>query len=277
MDPSRTEHKSACEGQVQLSNSKATFRSLFKFKPIDCYLDKLLTNAEIYFSGPQKLNDPSEGLLRFTAQQKLVDDGNAPSITEPKDDASYSSVHNTYYFCLTTSNTSIPMWSYYGGSHSGVCLEFDFSNAVEVNPTYAKRPWLIGTGSMTPRISVVNYQKHLEEYVLAPNGDPILGPDQQDQFGLSKLSCWEHEREVRLSLNRNPAESLQEALPPGMPWPFDKNRLTSIYFGLKTPPAEKQRILKLARAHKYNCAFFEAYEIAYENNNHAIKFRPYEE
>jgi len=251
------------------------FSRLYKFKPIDCYLDKMFANSEIFFSGGLLLNDPNESILRFAWQQVLADEGRGENRTVPLEPPVFSSVSNFYFFCMTKHSTSIPMWGHYGDSHRGVCIEFNFDMAVQQWPARPEKPWKIQSGNDTVFIGEVRYQEELDEFTLAPDGSPNLTPDQTDNFGFHKMNCWRGEDEVRMRLSGTSLPTVKAA-PKGIGWRFDKRSLTGVYFGIRTEKDEKERLWDLITSKGYTCNFFEGCDIAKEGDAFVVKFREYE-
>jgi len=251
------------------------FSRLYKFKPIDCYLDKMFNDNEIFFSGRLLLNDPNESILRFAWQQGFSRDGRREIEIFPLKPPVFSSVSNFYFFCMTKYANSIPMWGHYGDSHRGVCIEFNFDMAVQQWKSQPEKPWKIESDSGTVFIDEVRYQDELDEFILAPDGSPNLTPDQTDNFGFHKMNCWRGEDEVRMRLSGT-SDSTDEAPPKGIAWRFDKRSLTGVYFGIRTEKDEKERLWDLVTSSGYTCNFFEGCDIAKERDTFVVKFRKYE-
>lgn len=252
------------------------FSKLYKYKAIDKNLCELIAKNELFFSGRRLLNDPNEAILRFTNQQVLVKGGLCPNRTEVLKAPQYHGIDDYYFFCMSRELADIPMWGYYGDNHRGVCLQFDFGTAIRQWRDQPEKPWKIETDHGIPFIRDVHYQEDLDEFTLAPDGTPNLTPEQADEFGFNKLSCWSREQEVRMRLDQS-SIAKDETMPEGLHWRFEKKSLASIYFGVRTDKKNKAKLLDLTRSLGYDCAFFEGYDIKRVGSQQLIAFRPYVE
>ena len=242
---------------------------MFKFKKIDDYLFDILDNSEIFFSGHKLLNDPNESVLRFMQQQEI---NNNSFKNIQFDNPKYFTIDNEFYFCMTRDKKSIPLWSYYGDNHKGVCLEFDFSSAIIQYIDHPDWPLKIESEPYFPFINNINYMKTLDSFTLAPNGDLNLSFEETVNFGFNKLNCWEHEKEVRIKIIDNFATSNNE-LKNGINWKIKKEWLKGIYFGLCTNEIDKQKIISKAKSNNYSLNIYEGYNIIHDDKDFIIEYR----
>lgn len=135
------------------------------------------------------------------------------------------------------------------------------------------KPWKIDADHDVAFIRDVHYADHLDGYLLTPDGYPNLSPAESDMFGFSKLNCWSGEKEVRMRLTRNPT-TVNESMPKGIGWRFEKDALKAIRFGVRTEESEKSRIVRIARSHGYQCEFLEGYDIGKVGLQFRVLFRP---
>jgi hypothetical protein len=118
---------------------------------------------------------------------------------------------NTGVYCMSRRNNSILQWSYYGGGHSGLCLEFSVSKA-------SKPPFdqVVAVEYVNDRVSFDLFD------VIGPNNRNVLWPMVRKKF-----RDWDHEEEVRAFV---PTPGLRKFVP---------HALTGIVFGTKTTDANK--------------------------------------
>jgi hypothetical protein len=116
--------------------------------------------------------------------------------------------------CFSEENNNLLMWSHYGRAHTGFCIEFDTSCE-----TFGKQ-------------IQVEYSKNL------PSVNPIdisLNPEcpMREMLG-TKADCWAYEKEWRLvNLKGDTAARL------------DPGCITGVYFGLRTQPEQKARVMAI--------------------------------
>ena len=232
-----------------------TFQSLFKYKPIDIYLYELLIDGSLYFANRTKLNDPDEAVLHF--------------------ERGYASVDGMYFTCLSTKGDDHLLWSHYAGGHSGVCLEFDFGNAVIFQD--AKSPYKIENEVDEGAIWVdrVRYGKEFPRYLQSPDGESNLTFEEKQWFGFHKLTCWQSENEVRLRMTINEGSERSKIGKEGKKWKFRRSRLRAVYFGLRVQEPQRKLIMQLAKNHGYSCSFSRAVDVCYQQgeNRHVVCFR----
>jgi len=139
---------------------KAGKQSLFHFRRVldveDWLLEHLFVDGKLYHSAPSKLNDPFEckphyrkpdteeewkallvhifkvfrenGMREEEARRKVAENLIHPEILYQRLHQSGIETFAELRMCsFTTSNENLLMWSHYGASHTGICVEFDAS------------------------------------------------------------------------------------------------------------------------------------------------------
>lgn len=152
---------------------------LYKYKSLEKFdeVSDLLLTKRLYCPTPNQLNDPLEGVLGVDINDKLQD----LSFDEKFSKAfKYWMTHdkqiNSYRICSFSENpSSMLMWTYYGGGHSGMCLELDVSDYE----------------------NDIHRVKYVTE-ILNPNNSSIV------YLLTNKLDAWAHEKEYRWISNKNP-------------------------------------------------------------------------
>ena len=126
--------------------------------------------------------------------------------------------------CFTEVNDSMLMWSHYGNSHKGICVEYDFSKLTLNDPR--KR-------SLYP----VNYSEQFLDatsLLMDMKNAPLLAL----QASLYKSPEWSYEKEWRLII---PGGIIPDDSPYEVPQPV------RIYLGSKIAEIDKSKIIELAR------------------------------
>ena len=165
-------------------------------------------------------------LTRLLSNKMLPDDIEAVSTLLAKlaevDCELASRMNNLFLIgCLATSPKNRLMWSHYAESHSGFCVEYDFSKVkdhVALLPiVYSeKRPLMLWKASFD----------HSQETQKAEMDKMILGL-------LTKDKAWEYENEWRILIDSKMPADLQ--LP-----------ISAIYLGASISERNKKRLLKIA-------------------------------
>ena len=133
---------------------------LFKYRPANEFLFRLLSNKEIYHAGVESFNDPLEGIKAYKLEFGVDDieafferlGAHVEDESQRKAQQHQLVEHFTKHFeqfeemvrqhflddleqfgisCFTTKHDNFLMWSHYADNHRGVCLEFDFSKEVD--------------------------------------------------------------------------------------------------------------------------------------------------
>lgn len=184
-------------------------RYIYKYHNLNIHLIELLSNAELYLSSKNKLNDPLDSAFKINIENYLkLYIEKYPSIANNKEHLSLSQdvfkyqlengntdfldnindFQNGYNICSFTENSNNSlMWSHYTNNHSGVCLKFD----LDLDNNLKK--------SLYP----VRYLDELIE---------IREPSDFKKSLLVKLKDWEQEKEWRIISKKNKFNFNREAL-----------------------------------------------------------------
>lgn len=223
---------------------------LYKYKPLNTRTIQTIVNSVVYFALPDSLNDPFDCRLRPTSYEGTDEEYRAyftnlwkckPSDPmeisrrvdeviirkqlhrDPKSmDANWDEVQSSVnkrrgVFCLAADPANILMWSHYGDSHKGCCLEFStdanvFKAARKVNypPIYPNHRFLdfVGNDELLLNLTI-----------------------------FTKANLWEYEKEWRV---------LDDGKGAGL-CSFDQEALTGIIFGYWMPPEQKIMLHELVK------------------------------
>ncbi|NWH05625.1 DUF2971 domain-containing protein [Desulfobacter latus] len=224
----------------------------FKFRQINKRLIESLITGEVYFSSPEKLNDPFDcqidikkslkvaiGMVERNQKQILL------SIQE-RLDTLFSEVERDIttfgvWSCSLELKNSL-MWSHYGDEHRGICLTYKLSEkftdhtlgeVIGLHPVeYAENPitdWFIEQSKITGEPpSSMEFITSLIVKLL-----------------ISKDVCWKYEKEGRVI---SKTQGLKE---------IGKPALQQVCFGLRTPENDKNLIKHILSSHGYKATICE--------------------
>ena len=200
------------------------------------------------------LNDVIKEFIRITGFHKIAPTKISEALSKNRMLPRINVIDElTRVTCFCETNSSIPMWAYYGKNHTGVCVEFDTSLLRE---------------EQKQLIQPVQY---------SINRDP-------SNVHFHKSKEWDHEMEWRIILNeeKDPVEEFN---------PFDC--ITGIYFGVRydfsNDPENKMKWFKpdgfVAKNHSNYIRLIEAvkeqthpvtlYKASTDLTDYKINFTPY--
>jgi hypothetical protein len=161
---------------------------LYKYTPINKHSVENLQNSQLYLNNPRDFNDPFDCLLpkgqaieclfRENAKKLNID------VTKARDDF-YENINQLIdetirVGCLSEiCPTKTIMWSHYGNSHRGMCLEYDFSKCTDSDCNII-RPVMYSNAPIITKSNVIGYENMI---LLAL---------------LSKSNEWKDEKEWRI-------------------------------------------------------------------------------
>jgi hypothetical protein len=225
--------------------------TLYKYRKFDARTLSMLINKEIYFAGPENLNDPYDCQISITEaiwEAISIAKKRHPSsltlaklnlLTELADAAPKmeADIKGTGIFSLSRTCRNVLMWAHYADEHRGLCVGFRLSD--KFTALRDNSP-VVGTeqSGYFPNNPFVNYLVNMgitEELV------------PWDQFwfrvfsiGLvAKHNSWRYEQEVRIIRNQ-----------PGTEW-FQPKEIVEIVFGLNMDWDCKKTIIKLLSSSEF--------------------------
>ena len=213
---------------------------LYKYRGLNNFGLRLISNGELYFSSPDKLNDPLDcgffasavkaAVERVAGKElrdklkevlaRIVDDkitGDAASILEAVENRVKKA--GVLSFSLTASEPL--MWSHYANGHSGICVGID----KEYMEDFIEREWgpnkLIG-GQQVSYKEKPDFHEVIERYVRrGSNGKSIITDhmfvDIVIPVLLTKSKHWIYEQEYRIirrepGVVKIPEEAIKEVI-----------------------------------------------------------------
>ncbi len=197
----------------------------FKYKPINKYtIDSLIFNY-YWAASAESMNDVFEGdsVLDFV-EDKIKDIPLSPEkikFLQGNKDLVLSIKNTLGLFCLTQDSKNILMWSHYGDSFKGICIQYNDKILSKIKDassqvfkiSYAKK--------------IANKSFH-ELYTDKSDNNKLL---KETVIG-RKYICWEYEKEVRIIHDGVNA------------FDYDPEAIEAIYFGYKFPEEERLKIFK---------------------------------
>lgn len=213
----------------------------FKFKPVNKYLIESLVRPSIYFPAPDKLNDPFDCSLdirksfRYAAEvstgnrRKSLEAALASGVLLELFAGQFQEIGVCSFSLLLEGSFDEPLlWSHYADSHKGVCLLYRFPEAFLDDPKK-----IIGVDTVQYGINVLT--DWLVNSVIQPNegDDFVIGLVKA--YLTAKNKPWEYEKEARIIRTTHGALDIPRGF------------LEQVCFGLRTPQADRDLVMKLAR------------------------------
>lgn len=128
-----------------------------------------IDNNEVPFS--MTIQDAVKKFLDITELKKISCETIVNAITRDYAKPEISINDNSLKICcFSKNNDSIPMWAYYGGSHSGICIEYDTSLLSD------------------------NIKQHIHDI-------EYLSERSENDVHFKKSEAWKHENELRIILS----------------------------------------------------------------------------
>ena len=169
---------------------------------------ELLTNQTLWLSAPSVFNDPFD--CQFAIPNNFTDVSRAQKAIK--------STNDTFFRvgCLTETYDNRLMWSHYGGSYRGVCVEYDVSNfsAVQTASYFA------------PVIYKKERPEILERIISSQSNKFSLTPEEKltmTRALYTKDEVWKYEREWRILKMNHFSERLKH-------FPLTMS-ITAVYLG----------------------------------------------
>lgn len=243
---------------------------LYKYQPFNVLSLDNLSNKYIWFSSPDKLNDPLDGrniyrinepddikwqeifinfelekYPRFSNLFGYIKKGISDKEKEMQDTIRILAYENLFLSisekkrvaCFSKTNNVYLMWSHYAEGHRGFCLEFNISY---------------------PPFKQAKDVTYLESYIWIDMEEILSGNLNLEKFLDKKTEIWKYEEEMRIIGEKEKVE-------------YDKHALNGIYFGLNMPEGHKKIIAAIIQNNEYPTWMFDT---SYLVNNLGFSYRP---
>lgn len=215
----------------------------YKYKKLDKYSLRTLSDDEIYFSDVAGFNDPFDSRIVFDISDytsELIDEASKKAaiklnkspgelkklvydtlgkneISRIEEKVSLKTqekiLQSIRIYCVSTINNDILMWSHYSDNHKGICYEFDFSQSSLPEPLPAV---------YQDEYPKININATAEEY---------------SQALRVKFTSWKYENEYRIIKQFRAGEPTVIKL--------ENNVLSGLIMGCEMTENDKKHILEL--------------------------------
>ena len=161
---------------------------------------------------------------------------------------------NTLVTCFSKQHDSILMWSHYGDSHAGVCIEYERPTGNEfVDIIYRKRRPKIKMAELVSYQSAITIIGEKDGYRL----DDKLISSIVYPF-IVKSSEWKYEKEVRCLLTKN--SPLPNLISEGENFYYKMPQPSKIYIGCRANGKKMNELIKIAKKNKIKVVFLKSDE-----------------
>ena len=166
-------------------------RYVYKYLPVNENTLGSLLKHSLWFSSLDDYNDPYEGEIRL--HDKIIEFAQTEHNLHHQDldqfEKEYLAVFksiqdNKSVCCFSKQPNNFLLWSHYGKSHTGICLEFD--------------PFLDADLFLT--LTPITYQNKFEPLDVWDNPNDLI-----TQLFFRKAAAWRYEEEYRVLRNGKPA------------------------------------------------------------------------
>lgn len=234
---------------------------LYKYRDLGLWTFEIIQNAAMWFATPSSFNDPFDCNLSETHNHSeedlkayLTSLGTNPEMqakmmetlrTNPSEIRNLSikarteAVNKQGILSLSKTNSSILMWSHYAKKHAGVVLGFEILK----DANFFFPPQFI---SYANTYEELNYFRDRPRTI--------------HRNLTTKSKLWEYEEEIRILKRESRA------------WKFNRECLTDVFFGCKTPQADIEKFVAHCRDNGFAHARFSKAEM--EHGSFSLRFVP---
>ena len=225
-------------------------KKLFKYRSVNKNLVKSLIHSQIYFSNPDKLNDPYDCQVElFDALDRAIlqSDGvqkNALKQTR-KGKRIFEQINSDIRefgvcsFSLTAKNHVL--WTHYADEHKGICLMYKIPNDFIIDPANE----IIGFSAVVySNNAITEFFKNFAFPKEIKVTD--IGVEALKKLLTSKDKDWKYEREARLIRKKSGSLNIPNQF------------LTQIIFGLRTSESDKSLVREIIESKYENVQFVQA-------------------
>ena len=239
--------------------------ALYKYCMFNEYTEEIFTHNEIYFSSPEKFNDPFDSKPRLTCEgtmkerkrylckqyqkkypkrskEEILTDVEMEIITKGRDEIVLNEAMEKSreilrkklgICCFSEKRDNILMWAHYANQHTGFCLEFDIDNDFFKPITCAIK---VEYDAIWPELNVMR----LDSYPEGKVGKKLL----------IKANDWEYEQEWRI-VDHKKGPGIQN---------FPENALSGVILGCRISQENKENVFRWCRKRNHPPTLYEAKE-----------------
>lgn len=163
--------------------------------------------------------------------------------------------------CFSKQHDSVLMWSHYGDSHSGVCIEYERPNNSEfVDVIYRKQRPTLKLAELVSYMSAITITGEKYGYLL----DNKLISTIVHPF-VVKSNEWKYEKEVRYLTTKNSLSP--NKIVEGDKYYYKMPRPSKIYIGCRASGKKVSELIKLAKKKKIKYIFLKTDENSFSLKN----------
>lgn len=237
------------------------FAEDWKFRAADGGAERILESREIWFSAPERFNDPFDcqadiqGTFNAIRDRLLIrHEMQLAGLIEGA--KRHAEVHRYAYFCACGAWDETLMWSHYADGHRGVALGFSFSADSPLNiRELTCKP--VEYSSDALMLAITHANEALNIYRAYPRQYPGLMAGEADAFfdrfrinivelyeavRFMKAECWKYEQERRYEVKLPHEHAI------GMARRFAPTDLKHVIFGVLCPAATIEKIRDILAA-----------------------------
>lgn len=218
-------------------------KTIFKFQAASKdYVYDDIANDKIALVKIKLFNDPFDSLLSTGFSDLNNFDqyrvGEERYINDIKD------FRSMMYVCCFTSNLhSIPMWSYYGENHKGICIEYKVKDLNKLTPF---------------NVLPVLYKKERKKLINSQGEYGVINQTDFAKMLYIKSDQWKHEAEWRIVGESKITDDIYKT-------PIKS--IVSVYLGCKMDDDTKQKYIRLCKNKKINC-----YQMKMTNDSFSLEY-----
>lgn len=227
---------------------------IYKYRNLTKYSYNEIKEQKIYFSDPEKLNDPIDSqYIKYILQKKT----GCPGICN---DQFIKNILNILrkVSCFTTSYLNNLMWAHYANSHSGICIEYDYAKYTKSEKAIVE---------LFPIVYTNNFQK-FDLY------DGEIDYRIIEIITFLKAKSWEYEDEWRMRIPKNFYNHLIDEK-------YIKIPISSIYFGCNFDIASNvcQKLMRkniISYAHDNGINVYDLSIKSYPSEGNGVEFETHQ-
>lgn len=220
---------------------------LYRYRAINKWLTESLVDQTLYFAAPDKLNDPFDcriDLLKALRRAEISATGErrhllSSFLANPEFFSNWRSTFDVMGVCCFSKETiegTLPetlLWSHYAEGHRGVRLKYQFRGAS-----------LLGDIAAAPNVEYLDDPLVPWLVERAPMDMTEFTKELALRYLRTKCPAWKYEQEARIFRQESG------------PFKFQGVLLTEVCFGLRTPQADVDLVVKLAQSYCDHVKFF---------------------
>jgi hypothetical protein len=262
------------------------YRSLEKENDLKHFYD-LLKFGEVYFSEPEKLNDPFDGKIEYAHKEykdeEILEYSRRHGFTNQQMiNLEYSLKNNlidkktilgkdtyqpkeTKILCLSQDETNLLMWTHYANNHKGVCIGFNTVNKNNFCCIKIKEGLKPNDDDLLKFFNV-KYDENMPPLINKINRDTNRTIDRL-KFYFTKSELWNYEKEMRTYIHTDLIEK--------EPLKIDVTNIQEVIFGLRTPDCLKKDIQNIVIENNKNGCHIKLYECHEVHGMYKIEKKEY--